>query len=60
MPGLVPGEPGQRVIEFDLAYTEINEKRLEKIWLDLILEAPRMSAVDIRELYLSRHLRAEF
>lgn len=48
------------VIEFDLAYTEINEKRLEKIWLDLIFEAPNMNALEIRELFLSRHLRAEF
>ncbi|GLK65484.1 hypothetical protein F8A10_03610 [Paracoccus kondratievae] len=58
--GLQPGQFGQQVIEFDLAYTPMNEKRLEKIWLDLIFESPRMNAVDIRELFLSRHLRAEF
>lgn len=49
----------QQVVEFDLAYTKMNEKRLEKIWLDLIFEAPRMSAVEMRELFLSRHMRAE-
>lgn len=55
-----PGQPGQQVTEFDLAYTEMNEKRLEKIWLDLIFESPRTNAVEIRELFFSRHLRAEF
>ncbi|MBD9526226.1 MULTISPECIES: DUF6478 family protein [Paracoccus] len=58
--GLEAGLQSQRVIEFDLAYTEMNEKRLEKIWLDLIFESPGMSAVEIRELFLSRHLRADF
>ncbi|MBP6677843.1 MAG: hypothetical protein KA156_02015 [Paracoccus sp.] len=55
-----PGAPHRQVIEFDLAYTEMNERRLDKIWLDLIFETPRMSAVEIHELFLSRHLRAEF
>ena len=45
--------------EFDLAYTQMNERRLDKIWLDLIFESPAMSAVELRELFLSRHLRAE-
>lgn len=49
----------QQVAEFDLAYTQMNEKRLEKVWLDLIFEAPRMSAVEMRELFLSRHMRAD-
>lgn len=54
------GLQSQQVIEFDLAYTEMNEKRLEKIWLDVIFETPSMNAVEIRELFLSRNLRAEF
>lgn len=54
-----PGQPVQQVTEFDLAYTQMNEKRLEKIWLDLIFESPRMNAVEIRDLFFSRHLRAE-
>ena len=37
----------------------MNEKRLEKLWLDLIFEAPQMNAVRIRDLFLSRHLRAD-
>lgn len=55
-----PGQRSQQIIEFDLAYTQMNEKRLEKIWLDLIFESPGMSAVELRELFLSRHLRSEF
>jgi len=55
-----PAVYSQQVTEFDLAYTEMSEKRLEKIWLDLIFEAPRMNAVEIRELFFSRHLRAQF
>lgn len=55
-----PGFPSEQVLEFDLADTEMNEKRLEKIWLDLIFEGPAMNAAQIRELFLSRHLRAEF
>lgn len=55
-----PGHYSRQVTEFDLAYIPMNEKRLEKIWLDLIFEAPRMNAVEIRELFFSRHLRAQF
>ncbi|MTH78995.1 DUF6478 family protein [Paracoccus aestuariivivens] len=58
--GLESGLQSQQVIEFDLAYIEMNEKRLEKIWLDLIFESPGMCAVEIRELFLSRHMRADF
>lgn len=58
--GVDAGLQSQQVIEFDLAYTEMNEKRLEKIWLDLIFEQPQMCAVEIRELFLSRHLRADY
>lgn len=56
-------EPGLRAVtrsvEFDLHYVEMNEKRLEKLWLDLIFEAPQMNSVRIRDLFLSRHLRAD-
>lgn len=53
-------QPGRQVVEFDMAVTDINEKRLEKIWLDLIFENPRRNAIEITELILSRHLRAGF
>jgi len=56
---LVPGRVLSRAIEFDLHYLEINEKRLERMWLDLIFESPQMNSVRIRDLFFSRHLRAD-
>lgn len=57
---LTPGpDPETKTIEFDLHYIPMNEKRLEKLWLDIIFEAPQMNSVRIRDLFLSRHLRAD-
>ncbi|MCW1956322.1 MAG: DUF6478 family protein, partial [Roseobacter sp.] len=47
------------VVEFDLAYSKINEKRVERIWLDLIFEGPDMNQVTLRDLTFSRRPRAE-
>ncbi|MEL6691219.1 MAG: DUF6478 family protein [Pseudomonadota bacterium] len=46
-------------VEFDLAYTNINEKRMERAWLDLIFEGPQMNMVTIRDMTFSRAPRAE-
>jgi hypothetical protein len=46
------------VSEFDLAYTKLNEKRVERAWLDLILERPAMNRIEIAELTLCRRPRA--
>ena len=46
-------------VDFDLAYTKINEKRVEKAWVDLIFEGPEMNQIVIRDLTLSRRPRAE-
>lgn len=46
-------------VEFDLAYTNLNEKRVEKMWLDLIFEGPAMNEVLLRDLNMSRSPRAE-
>ncbi|WP_293574669.1 DUF6478 family protein [Phaeobacter sp.] len=45
-------------VEYDLAYMEMNDKRIERIWLDLIFEAPDMNQITVRDLTLSRSLRA--
>ena len=45
-------------VEFDLAYTKLNEKRVEKMWLDLIFEGPEMNQVTLRDLTFSRRKRA--
>lgn len=47
------------MVEFDLAYTKLNEKRVEKAWLDLIFEGPEMNQVVLRDLTFSRRPRAE-
>ncbi len=46
------------VVEFDLAYSNLNEKRVERLWLDLIFEAPEMNQVTLRDLTFARHRRA--
>lgn len=52
-------ERGVAVAEFDLAYSKINEKRLEKIWLDLIFEGPKMNQVVVRDMTMTRAPRAD-
>ncbi|WP_424985619.1 DUF6478 family protein [Microbulbifer sp. S227A] len=45
-------------VDFDLAGTRLNERRIEKIWLDLIFETPEMNQVILRDLTFARHRRA--
>lgn len=47
------------VAEFDLAYTTINEKRVEKAWLDLILEGPEMNRIALWDMVILRAPRAD-
>jgi hypothetical protein len=54
----LPLERSDEMVEFDLAYSRLNEKRIEKVWLDLIFEAPDMNQVVLRDLTFARHLRA--
>lgn len=49
-----------RIVEFDLALTDMNEHRLEKVWLDLIFDKPETNLIEIGDFLLSRHLRANF
>jgi hypothetical protein len=46
------------MVEFDLAYTKMNEKRVEKLWVDLIFEGPEMNQIILRDVTLSRRPRA--
>jgi hypothetical protein len=48
------------MVEFDLAYTKLNEKRVERLWVDLIFEGPQMNQVILRDLTFSRRPRADF
>lgn len=55
----LPLNGGDSIVEFDLAYSKLNEKRVEKLWLDLIFEGPQMNQVILRDLTFSRRPRAE-
>lgn len=45
-------------VEFDLAYTRMKEKRVEKLWIDLIFEGPEMNQIILRDVIVSRRPRA--
>lgn len=52
-------QTGEAVFEFDLAYSNMNEKRVDKMWVDLLFEDPKMNKVVLRDVTLCRHPRAE-
>ena len=54
----LPMNETRTVVEFDLAYCAMNEKRVEKVWLDIIFEGPEMNQVTLRDLTFARRLRA--
>ena len=47
------------MVEFDLGYSDINEKRVERMWLDLISEGPEMNQITMRDITFCRYPRAE-
>ncbi len=53
-------QPGESQVEFDLGYVEMNEKRVEAVWLDVILNMPAMNEITIRDMTICRYPRAEF
>ena len=55
----MPAEGRQRLVEFDLTYSQIDEKRVAKIWLDLIFSRPAMNRISLRDVTVSRRPRAE-
>lgn len=54
----LPLNESEVMVEFDLAYTNLNEKRVEKAWVDLIFEEPEMNQVVLRDVTFSRRPRA--
>ncbi|MGR3802734.1 DUF6478 family protein [Marinibacterium profundimaris] len=48
----------EAMVEFDLAYSKLNEKRVEHAWVDLIFEGPEMNQVVLRDLTFARLPRA--
>ncbi|AWB47361.1 hypothetical protein HYN69_01535 [Gemmobacter aquarius] len=55
----MPLNGAETMVEFDLAYTKVNEKRIERLWIDLIFEGPEMNQITLRDLTVSRRPRAE-
>lgn len=54
-----PTDHLEKRVEFDLAYTELNEKRVDKIWIDMMFDQPEMNQMVLRDLTLMRRKRAE-
>jgi hypothetical protein len=55
----LPMHQEEVMVEFDLAYSKINEKRVERLWVDLIFEGPEMNQVILHDLTFSRRPRAD-
>lgn len=55
----LPPDSPETALDFDLAYTNLNEARVEAMWLDLIFEGPQMNQITLRDVTLSRRPRAE-
>lgn len=55
----VSKEMGRHVVEYDLAYADLSDRPVEKVWLDLIFAEPYMNAVTVSDMVLSRYPRAE-
>jgi hypothetical protein len=55
----LPLENDNVFVEFDLAYTKLNEKTVERMWVDLIFEGPEMNEVTVRDVTFARYPRAE-
>ncbi len=50
---------GELMIEFDVAASRVNEKRVDRAWVDLIFEGPDMNQITLRDVTMSRRPRAE-
>lgn len=55
----LPLQEAEISVEFDLAYSKLNEKRVERMWVDLIFEGPEMNQITLRDITFSRYPRAE-
>lgn len=51
--------PGERQIDFDLSGSDINEKRVDGLWLDIIVDRPAMNRILLRDVTIARYPRAE-
>lgn len=52
-------DAGPFAVEFDLAYTKMNARRVDAVWLDLIFEGCGNDTILMRDLVLSRRPRLD-
>lgn len=55
----LPQDAPEATAEFDMAYTGLNDRRMERAWIDLIFDAPGMNQITLRDMTLNRRPRAE-
>lgn len=55
----LPAEGRGKLAEFDLAYARIDETRIERAWLDVIVNDPGLTRITLRDMVISRRPRAE-
>ncbi len=57
----LPLEGGEAnvLVEFDLAYSNLAEKQIDRLWLDLIFDRAGMNQITLRDVTFSRRPRAE-
>lgn len=55
----LPDATTETMVEFDLAYSGLNQQRVERMWVDLMIEQPAMNKISFRDLTLCRYPRAE-
>ena len=55
----LPDDQAETMVEFDLAYTQLNDQRIERMWIDLLIDDPTMNKITFRDFNLSRYPRAE-
>jgi hypothetical protein len=55
----VPLSGSRAYCEFDLAYMTFRDQKVDQVWIDLFVEDPAMTRILIRDVILSRRLRAE-
>jgi hypothetical protein len=46
-------------VDFDLAYARLEQRAVDKAWVDLILDRPQMNQITLKDVLLSRRLRAD-
>ena len=54
----LPDDSEDTSVEFDLAYSQLNESRAERMWVDLMIADPAMNKITIHDLNLCRYPRA--